>query len=291
MGTITDLSDLLNTLSSGSTGNVQKFLITKQNSLVNSPSSQQSGNFFRQNTWLSLFSWNGCPGGPTIYPPSTPTICDNSDFGGLRQDNPPSGQQQWLYSWFMGNVNDIRNIYMIYDRLAHMGGLSATVTTVQSVNLSATTRYSGASSVGNQILVEIYSQIGATQRNLTINFTNQDGVAKTAVVQIGNGTTAPNLQSNTVLVPLSGNTGVRSVESVQLDGSTGTAGNFGITIIHPLDINGCIHVAQSNDLISGIPSLIEVLPNACLSFLTMSVATTGAQAIGQIHGMVTLINK
>ena len=61
-------------------------------------------------------------------------------------------------------------ILVLYDRLLHIGGLNATTTAAQTVGGSLS-RYTGGA--GNQIWVEIYTQIGTTATTITANYTNQ----------------------------------------------------------------------------------------------------------------------
>lgn len=131
-------------------------------------------------------------------------------------------QVRYAYAW--GGV--------LIDRLSHQGGLSGTVTTAQTTNLptAALTRYT--SGVGVYAALEVYTAVGATDALWTVSYTNQAGTA---------GRTASWLMADTPggnsfhPIPLVGSdTGVRSVESVTLTPSTGTAGNFGVTLFKPL---------------------------------------------------------
>ena len=124
---------------------------------------------------------------------------------------------------------------ILADRLSHQGGLSGTATSEQTTNLptAALTRYT--SGVGVMAAVEIYSNIGATPQTVTINYTDQDGNAgQTSYAQdIGGGSNDG--ARRMITMPLAdGDTGVRSVQGVTLSGSTGTAGDFGVTLYKPL---------------------------------------------------------
>lgn len=293
MGQLTDLSDILYTLTSGNSGNVQTIFITKKNSnYTNTLTGALSTGYF-QGGYNSLIYFAGAPGFISSLP-STATVLDNTFDGSLKQVSPPSGQQQWLYNWTMDTKRQAAPMYMLYDRLCHMGGLSSTSTALQNVNISASTRYSGTSSVGNRIIVEVVSTIGTTTRNMTIKYTNQDNVSdRTVTITWGGGAGEQNI-SATKLVPLvSGDTGVRSVQSVQLDGSTLTAGNTAVAIIRPL--NFCNTLGSSgtqNDLMNGVPTFnIEILPGACLCLLTFNPIQTSAIGMETTYGYITLVNK
>lgn len=286
MAELTDLSDIINRLTGGSSGSPQTIYFFKR------PFSLGSvfGNAAIINVWQSLWTIDGAPSGGLI--PTTAETCTNSTIGGLKQNNPNSNQQQWLTN-FSAQITGVDAIIMLYDRLAHMGGLSATSTAVQNVNLTGLTRYSGSSSVDNMIFVEIYSNIGTTARNLTITYTNQNGVSgRTTTISIG-GSTGNTTSLAWMANFLSGDTGVQSVQSVQLDGSTTTTGNFGVSIIRPITIiEGLNNNTFNNYTIVGIPSIPEIKSDACLSLAILpSASTSGAENLNIFNGHVQLINK
>lgn len=161
---------------------------------------------------------------------------------------------------------------IMLDLLNHSGGLNGTLTTAQTTNLptAALTRYTSGEGVMAGII--IYTTIGSTITTATISYTNQAGTPGqiSTATQIG----GSNYNAATTLIPIplaAGDTGVQSVESVTLAGTTGTAGNFGVCLFKPLqmlalnDVMGAIPLdAVSSGGIIG--SLCEVNPDACLSF-------------------------
>jgi hypothetical protein len=297
MGTITDLSDILYTLTSGGSGNVQTIFINKKNANYSNSLSGNLGAGYFQPGWSSLFLISGAPGIPTVLP-STVTACTNTTDGGMKQQNPPSGKQQWLWNWTVNTSRGTTSpMFMLYDRLIHMGGLSAAATTLQTINLTGLTRYSSTTTcVGNRILVEVLASIGTTQRTLTVIYTNQDGVSgRTSTVLWGGSGGQASIGSAQIVPLVSGDTGVKSVESVQLNGSTGSAGNYGVSIIRPLDYCGSLlSVSQQNDLMNGIPTLnVEILPQACLCLLIHFgfASSSSAQGLETTIGYICLVNK
>ena len=174
----------------------------------------------------------------------------------------------------MGIVN-------FYDRLVHTSGLNGTLTTEQAVNSVALPRYT--TGVGVELFIEHYVATGASVANITVTYTNQAG-------ESGRTTTfsfyASPLAGLMQLVPLMGSdTGVRSVQSVQLSASTGTAGDFGITLvkrlidISPAGVNSG-QVFSPFDI--GLPT---ILPDACMA---MAVFTTST-ATGIISGSLDIL--
>jgi hypothetical protein len=177
-------------------------------------------------------------------------------------------------------------VYFIVDRLSHQGGLGAVTTSTQTTNLptAALTRYTDG--VGVMIGLTIYTTIGGTASTITASYTNQAGVSgRTTAVQAIGGTgnnTAPRM----IFLPLAaGDTGVRSVESVTLAASTGTAGNFGVTLFKILGAV-CVDNIQAlswNDIITGgfIGGIPELSDTTHLSLMGIfnSASSTGGMSI------------
>jgi hypothetical protein len=172
-------------------------------------------------------------------------------------------------------------VWIVCDRLSHQGGLSGIVTTPQTTNLptAALTRYT--SGVGVLVALEIYSAVGTTLQAPTVEYTNQAGVGGRVSPPAWFGGT-DNREARR-LIPVSlqaGDTGVRSVQSVTLGASTGTAGNFGVTLYRPLfPLIGSSTVTEPvrTDALLNLGGLMPVVePGACLFYATMGAANTGA---------------
>ena len=181
---------------------------------------------------------------------------------------------------------------ILADMLNVSGGLSGIVTTAQTTNLptAALTRFT--SGVGVMAGLCIWSSLGATATTVTISYTNQAGTPGqiSTATQIG----AVNIAGTAgrmIPIPLAtGDTGVRSVESVTLAGTTGTAGNFGVCLFKPLAIMAMndFQGAHAIDAVSSggfIGSLAEVHPDACLSVFgigNVSQAISGAILLAEV---------
>lgn len=147
---------------------------------------------------------------------------------------PVTGHNLYLGQWI--GMASLAGTVGLYDRLVETGGLSGTVSTAQTVNSAALpTRASGGAGV--QLWIEWYTATGATQVTVTASYTNQSGTSGRTTPAI-NFQATPNTSGNgheIQQLPLqAGDTGVQSVQSVTLSGTTGTAGNFGITLLKPL---------------------------------------------------------
>lgn len=179
---------------------------------------------------------------------------------------------------------------LVVDILNMNGGLNATLTTPQTTNLptAALTRYTDGEGVHAALIC--HANIGGTATTVTVEYTNSAGTGSrvsTAMVFGGSGQSST---GNLTRIPLqAGDTGIRSVESVTLAATTGTAGNFGVVLYKPLawilvnDSEG----ANVLDCVSTgrvLGQFNEVLDDACVSlFAIINVAqgVTGSLILGE----------
>lgn len=167
----------------------------------------------------------------------------------------------------------------VVDILNMNGGLNATLTTPQTTNLptAALTRYTDGEGVHAALIC--HANIGGTATTVTVQYTNSAGTGSrvsTAMIFGGSGQSST---GNLTRIPLqAGDTGMRSVESVTLAGTTGTAGNFGVVLYKPLawilvnDVEGAnVFDCVSTGRVLG--QFNEVLDDACVSlFAVMNTA-------------------
>jgi hypothetical protein len=177
-------------------------------------------------------------------------------------------------------------VFLLYDRLFHEGGLSGTSTSAQTIQGStpspALTRNTGGA--GNIAFYEIYTIIGTTSTTLTMTYTNQAGTgSRTSTINIGN--TGFREVSRMQRIPLAaGDSGIRAIEQIQLTATTGTAGNFGITIAQPL---AWIPVGAGGtmgwrDYTTGLPGIPVINPDACLSLMFIPNGGTALEMFGTL---------
>lgn len=175
---------------------------------------------------------------------------------------------------------------MLVDMLNISGGLDATLATAQTTNLptAALTRYTSGEGVHAALIV--HATVGGTGVTVTASYTNQAGTpgrTTTAVIFGGSGQTSAGTMMRLALQ--AGDTGVRSVESVTLSATTGTAGNFGVVLYRPLAMMMVNDVEGANvldNVSSGrmVGQFAEVANDACLScFAVMASAQALAGAI------------
>jgi Flp pilus assembly protein TadG len=237
-------------------------------------SNAASGQFF------SL--WKSTGGFPIIgNTPTNSEYCDNSTAGALAFNY--IGSPASIYIGKLSFVNTVNGLCLIYDRLSMMGGLSGTVTTAQTVNLDAETpktqnRFANYNEL--EWFVEWYSDTGSSAVTMTVTYTNQSGTGnRTTTVSL-----AATMRASRMLqiAPSNGDTGIKSIQSITLSGTTGTAGNFGITALKRISSVGF----QS----SGVPIIFdftqcgfpEIKSNTCLSFVMVPASTTTGNLSGEV---------
>lgn len=189
------------------------------------------GNFF------SLWRATGQPGQGAI--PAAAVTLDNTAVGaiGFTQQTAPSTSYLTIFEALCANAGVSLEVH---DRLMHMGGLNATLTTAQTVNLdlhaslaldNLDARKGDANFSDVQWWMEWYADTGATASNATINVTYNDGTSgDLTVVAVGGTVRAARMIPLNGLIPAAASGRfIRDINTVTLSASTATAGNFGFT--------------------------------------------------------------
>ena len=182
---------------------------------------------------------------------------------------------------YIGRVNmqgPTAGTLIIYDRLWHNSGLVGSVATAQTVNSTALTRYTDG--IGVEIWAEFYTAIGATATTFTVNYTDANNSAQTATY--AHPANAESVGQMVYFVPAAGAVGCKSIQSITLAATTGTAGNFGLVMLRrlaeiPLTIANVATVADAFSL--GLP---ELQTNAAVSLMVACTTTNTGQILGAI---------
>jgi hypothetical protein len=204
-------------------GNNSSRIVIDKASLANAA----AGQFF------SLWQAAGIPGaGATPTTAANPTSATTGAMGFTNQTAPATSYIAWLAVQFGNSASNLE----IHDRLAHMGGLSGTVTTSQGA-LSLVTTDPGAARRGDsnysdvQWWLEVYTALGSTGVNATVAVEYNDGTTgNLAAFALG---ATPRAGRMYPLVSAVAGKFIRAVTGVTLSATTGTAGNFGITATRP----------------------------------------------------------
>jgi len=240
----------------------------------------------------SMWRATGTPGQGAI--PGAAEVCTKALAGALPFANQTAPNQSLLASlWAVSNVSGVT--LELHDRLAHMGGLNLTLTTPQTVGVDVLTlgiaadRRGAANFSELQWWYEVYTAGGATASNATFNVTFDDGsTGNLATLAVGATLAASRLFSLDALrTPAQQGRYIRGVNSVTLSASTGTAGNAGITVTHPL-ASLPMGLANLSNVADWAQLGLPVVPNdACLFpiILPPSTSTGTLRAGGKIvHG-------
>ena len=193
------------------------------------------------NSYCSLWRATGQPGQGAI--PTVVATCNNTTVGtiGFNQQMSPSTSYGAYLEIATGNAAMTMELH---DRLANMGGLNGTLTTAQSVNLDLNTllatdnidtRKGDANYSDVQWWLEWYTATGGTAVTATIVVTYNDGTTgNLSALSLAATRPASHMIPLNSLIP-SAQSGkfIRGIVSVTLSATTGTAGNFGVTVTRP----------------------------------------------------------
>ena len=193
------------------------------------------------NSYCSLWRATGQPGQGAI--PTVVATCNNTTVGtiGFNQQISPSTSYGAYLEIATSNAVMTTELH---DRLANMGGLNGTLTTAQSVNLdlntllatdNINTRKGDANYSDVLWWLEWYTATGGTAVTATIVVTYNDGTTgNLSVLSLAGSRPASHMIPLNSLIP-SDKSGkfIRGIVSVTLSATTGTAGNFGVTVTRP----------------------------------------------------------
>lgn len=230
--------------------------------------------------------WRDAPVAGAI--PGGTAACSSSTLGALQASHGNNGGLSGLATWIktVRSGRSSGGTLFIYDRLVHSSGLSGIVTTSQTTNLptASLTRYTDG--VGVLAFIELYGAVGTTATTFTCTYTNSAGLSgQISQSQVIGGTAE---RAIGVMVPILlqvGDVGVRSVESVTLAATTGTAGDFGITLMKPLYAMNIVDESHgfAQDTVRDFGALFEsVQADACLAITADYLGTNTYFETGSI---------
>lgn len=220
----------------------------------------------------SLWTAGGNPAAGAAQGSNDGAVCDKSTTGAFsRLVNAGVGRNHvLLWEGFGPNVSAV----VLYDRLWHSSGHSGTVTGPTAFTQPALTRYTDG--VGVEAWLDVYTAIGSTSRVATISYTHPT---------LGSGKSAT---ANTIVSQAAGQcvrfTGpetdaITSIQSVGLSATTGTAGNYGLTLRKQIAV---VTAATGNVKDAIRAALREVKADACLEILVLATTTTTGAVQGNL---------
>lgn len=229
--------------------------------------------------WLSLWKITGNPTAGSTPSSGAGDSMNSASVGAFKFSDPSGGNRMNALLFGAGGVT--QGAMMLYDRLVATSGLSGTVATAQTINSTALPRYT--TGVGVLCALEVYTALGSTPVTATISYTNQDGVSGQTSGTISIPASAV---AGTMIFPFplaSGDTGIKSVQSLTLSGSTGSAGNFGITLYVPLAFVPYNASSYSErDLVLQTANLPQINAGACLAMATLASASSTGMQFGNL---------
>lgn len=231
----------------------------------------------------SLWQATGQPGPGAI--PTAAANCSQSTTGGMTFSQQTAPAKSYLAYLEAASSNPAMTLE-VHDRLMHMGGLSGTLTTAQTVGLdfdgvtadNMDDRIGDANYSDIQWWLEWYTATGATVVTATVAVTYSDGTTGNLTGVSLAATRRPSfMQSLNGLIPAAAaGKFIRAVNTVTLSASTGAAGNFGVTATR---LRGSLFMPIANAKFSAdwatLP--INTIPNSACLFIAMltSTSTTG----------------
>lgn len=245
--------------------------------------------------YCSMWRGTGQPAQGAI--PSTAATCNATTTGGFSipaQTSPVKAYITYL-EWACSNNSQTLELH---DRLAHMGGLSGTVTTAQTVGIDLNTM--GATDnisarIGDtdysdvQWWLEWYTATGSTAVNAAVNVTYSDGsTGNLSTVALAASRGASTMTNLNVYRPAASTLFIRGINSVTLSATTGTAGSFGVTATR---LRGSVYVPIANIKVgcnwADLP-INEIPQSACPFLIVLPTATSSGTVRG--GGKVSFID-
>ena len=139
---------------------------------------------------------------------------------------------------------------------------------------------------GVQVFLEVAATIGATTPTAVLTYTNQSGTGGRVTGNIAMGAvTVGCLQSGSFFVPLqAGDTGVRSVESIAITGTT--TGTVTVVFAKPITMLPTSAGAYvERDMVLQTPKMFQLRDSAALQWVYMS----GLATAGNISGLLSAV--
>lgn len=203
--------------------------------------------------------------------------------GAIEFTNPPGGRNSYLAQACACGATV--GTLLIYDRLWACSGFSTTSVTLQSITTpgSIPSRdLNGASNgEGVELWLEVYTAPGASAATWTVTYTDHQGNGGITTTY-SHPANAETVGQTMPLVLAAGDVGVRAVASFQCSGSSGTAGDIGITLrrrIATIPIT-LANVAQVFDWAQlGLPRIYD---DSCLEMVVQCSTTNTGFLLPQI---------
>lgn len=171
----------------------------------------------------------------------------------------------------------------IYDRLAHMGGLSGTSTAAQTVSVSASTAQTQNRCLTDysncEWFLEWYTATGSTAVTATVAVTYNDDSTGNVSVAISATFGASRMLP---IYPAVNGKYIKQVNTVTLSATTGTVGSFGVTVGRKITSIAVLTAAYTYKGGWSECELAEIQDNSCLWLVQIPANTSTSTVLGNM---------
>jgi len=175
---------------------------------------------------------------------------------------------------------------MLYDRLVSVALGAITSTGSKNVGSAALPRYSGAASIGVEVWAQV-TTVTATSAPVMhlLTYTDQDGNTGNVGGNLTFPAAATNVDALVGPFPLAaGDTGVRSVETVNVDTASGGSGAVNIVLLKPLAYLPLVaNTWGEREFLSMLPSLPRLFDGHTLGIAMLATGTTATNVWGMLR--------
>lgn len=256
--------------------------ITNGKTLMNAWAKQHGATAGVANSWATMWPLAGMPpaGAYTGTALAAQSATDATAGALLHGGNVSADTKHLvLLSGMTTAATGIPGVLLLYDRCLYYPGISATITTAQTMNNTTTLpRYTTGALV--MMWLEVTTALGTTTGVLTTSYTDQGAatgnafgatvntVASSIVGRIPHASTIANTQHAPFLALAAGDTGVRSVQTITFT-TAHTAGVVALVLGVPLAMIPLTtaNVLSERDTVLQVAALPRVYDGACLGFL------------------------
>lgn len=174
----------------------------------------------------------------------------------------------------------------LWDRVGHMGGLSGTLATLQTVNASLTAAAADGrcKADGTDVMwfLEWYSATGSSLVVVTLAVTYDDD--STGNVQVTVAASTPAYRMLRIQPMAAGKKGIKAISTAQATATTGTVGNYGVTAYKHLGSSSVLTAQYTDKQDYAYLGMPKVGANACVVGTYWAVGT----ALGIVSGSVVI---
>jgi hypothetical protein len=226
----------------------------------------------------SLWTATGTPSAGAAAGSVNGAICDDTTVGAHPFVNAVGPAKN--YEGYFTCACNVQGTLVLYDRLWHDSGLSATATTNQVIAPPALTRWTSGDAI--EIWAEQYGAFGvATAATITLQYTDQGGnTAQAATIpKAATAGVAGTMHGPAALA--AGDYGVRAVTGY-LWSATQTSGSWGLTLAKRI---ATVPISSANlfvTLDAFGTGFREIANDACLAMMWLPTATSSHTCLGDL---------